>query len=212
MSKNRKRATTLAAAGAVVAIAIGGGVAWAAFARSANTGDGVSGSSARFDQLGVVGAFADGEGKNMLPGDAAKVKLTITVPSTNSVNARVVSIKPQSLSGTNIGGGVADADKGTCAGLITLKTYDATGIVLAPTPDSNSPATVTVTLTEAVKFASTMDQRCANMTFSPKWDVAFEATRDPAHPKSTTAGVTLPPTAVKAADVANADQKAGASN
>ncbi|GAB7041543.1 MULTISPECIES: hypothetical protein [Catenuloplanes] len=168
MSKTKKRGTTIAVAGAVAAVAIGGGVAWAAFAQSA-TAQNVAGSSAKFGVFTATGNFATGQGANMLPGDKADIVINVNLPSNNTANALIKSVTP------TVGGKtVTPAAQADCAGQIDLAQYLPANLVIAKGADAK------LILADAVTFRKTMTEACQGISFTTTWDVQVEATNDDA--------------------------------
>ncbi|WP_157240304.1 hypothetical protein [Catenuloplanes japonicus] len=176
MSKNRKRATTVAAAGAVIAIAIGGGVAWAAFNRATTAN--AAGNSETFKPLTVAGTIVLDTGTTgLLPGENANVNIKVTTPAGSTVNGKIKSVTPKTVVAGDIGG-IVETDKAACAGWLGLKTYVPTAnAVIAKTAGD-----VNVLLTDAVTLHTDATEICSGMTFTTKWDVVFEATREDATP------------------------------
>ncbi|MFI5838646.1 hypothetical protein ACIA8K_02855 [Catenuloplanes sp. NPDC051500] len=176
MSKNRKRATTVAAAGAVVAIAIGGGVAWAAFNRATTAN--AAGNGETFKPLTVSGSIVLDTGTTgLLPGENANVNIKVTTPSGSTVNGKIISVTPKTVVAGDIGS-IVETDKATCAGWLNLKSYTpSSSAVIAKTAGD-----VEVLLTDAVTLNTAATEICSGMTFNTKWDVVFEATRENATP------------------------------
>ena len=179
MNLNKKRAAILSGV-AAVGVAVAGTVAWAAFM---NTETAAAGSvqSETYQPLTVAGEFLGRTGahgsKTLLPGETGDVRLTLTNPTGNSVNGKVVSIRAEQVNAAQVTGGPSIEAKQACAAAVQLSaipTTDSNTIVLAA--NSTQP----VTLARAVKLAGDATLACSGMTFPLNYTVTFEATREAA--------------------------------
>lgn len=81
MSKSKKRGTTIAVAGAVAAVAIGGGVAWAAFTKDSSAT--AAGAGGKLKPLTTVSATTVYEGNQtaLWPKHPADVRIVVSNPN-----------------------------------------------------------------------------------------------------------------------------------
>ncbi|MEU8232252.1 hypothetical protein AB0C12_21930 [Actinoplanes sp. NPDC048967] len=167
MSLNKKRLSVIGAGIAVVGITLGG-VAYATFNQTATASPTGVGSetfaplSVNGQWLGrnVNGAYSSST-KLLLPGESGDVKITLSNPGSNTVQGKVVSIKP----GATVNDGCTDS--------FQVATY---------TPGSNlvlnKGTTVSVILKKAVTLKESATEACQGQSFPTNFDVKFEATRD----------------------------------
>jgi hypothetical protein len=169
LQKRSKR--LLAAALAVAGVVVASGVAYAAFFYQQQAT--ASGSAATFGNI-TVDAQWDSS-LPLLPGGANDVKLLITSPNGNNVNARVTSISAVNIAANEITGPATDADKADCATWLVERTIgDTTGIVLPPN------STVALVINDGVALHGDATVKCQGMTFPSKWNVRLDATNDAA--------------------------------
>ncbi|GAA0564176.1 hypothetical protein GCM10010172_54520 [Paractinoplanes ferrugineus] len=167
MSRSKKRLAVIGTGVAVAALTIGG-VAFAAFNRSA-TANATGAGTETFEPLTANGTWMgrpDGNGypangKLLLPGESGDVQLVLGNPSSNTVQGKVVSITPTGL--TN-----------DCSGNLQLATYQPGGALVL-----DHGGSVTVTLKKAVSLKREATETCSGLRFDPKYTVVFEATREP---------------------------------
>ena len=167
MSKTKKRGTTIAVAGAVAAVAIGGGVAWAAFSNSSES-SAVNAGAAKLVTLTVSGTAED---TTLFPNQ--KTKVSLTVKNTNDVPMKVTRVEPVALTDADItvaSGNAADVTY--CKGKLTLSGANNLADVLAAANVQGD--TIPVVVPDAIALSASADNRCQGMTFDTTWKVTTE--------------------------------------
>ncbi|SDS45713.1 hypothetical protein [Actinoplanes derwentensis] len=175
MSRSKKRLAVIGAGVGTAALVVGG-VAFAAFNQIAVASPTGTTSAESFAPLTVSGEWlgrpapngtypTDGSNLRLLPGEAGDVKISLTNPSSNTVQGKVLYIKPVAPT----------AADDVCNSAFEVATY---------TPGASNPVVVknglsiVVTLRKAVTLKSSATETCQGKTYPTKFEVKFEATRD----------------------------------
>ncbi|GAA1594322.1 hypothetical protein [Actinoplanes couchii] len=194
MSRSKKRLAVIGAGVGTAALVVGG-VAFAAFQQSAQATTTGTTAAEAFAPLSVSGEWAGRRASDgtyppgnlrLLPGEAGDVRIKLTNPATNTVQGRVVEIKP-----------VASALTSTCAGSFVVSTYVPAANAVVIKNDGNG---IDVILRDAVTLKPETTSACQGATYPTKFEVKFEATR-----ANVTAPGFLTPFNAKAAAVDSTD-------
>ncbi len=155
-----------AATAAVLGI---GGFALAAFVQNSEAQ--ATSKAATFAPVVVTGAI---DGQNLLPGDSTKVTLTISNPTSNTVNAKVTSITADGVdvAAASVGGSAETA--ADCATYVNQKTNDKLNI---PFPTIEAGKSAVYVLNNGVTLNNAAPITCQGMSFTTKWKVTLEPVR-----------------------------------
>ncbi|MDR7280234.1 hypothetical protein [Catenuloplanes atrovinosus] len=165
MSKTKKRGTAIAVAGAVAAVAIGGGVAWAAFTQQSES-TAVAAGADTFEVVTVSGTVAD---DSLYPNQATDV--TLTVSNVNDVPIKATRVEFVPLTDGDITN-IPNGSRTYCRGKVTLVTRAVDVPISAGT--AGNPATGTITLEDGLRLAKDTDNSCQGMRIAAKWKVTTE--------------------------------------
>ncbi|MDP9798294.1 hypothetical protein J2S43_006806 [Catenuloplanes nepalensis] len=159
MSNAKKRGTTIAVAGAVAAIAIGGGVAWAVFTESTSaTAAAQAGDLAPLSVVGVPSTDYENDQRALWPGHPADV--IVRVKNNNEIPMEVSSVANTAVTGTG-------NTPNNCAGHIQVN----------PINIESGPITIgagqeaDVKLLDVITLLENAPNTCQAATFTTTWSI-----------------------------------------
>ncbi|GAB7049532.1 hypothetical protein [Catenuloplanes indicus] len=167
MSKSKKRGTTIAVAGAVAAVAIGGGVAWAAFTKDSSAT--AAGAGGKLKPLTTVSATTVYEGNQtaLWPKHPADVRIVVSNPNEIDLVVKTVTLRAQN--GIEATGATPDECETQIEAIATLPA----GPIVVRADESAE-----VVLTDAIQFKEPeqggTNDACQGATFKTYWTITGE--------------------------------------